>query len=568
MANQRAEMEMSDPSTRDSGLSAPAPLPASLIVSLARPWSLALRLTVWYAATAFLLVAAVAWVQYRTLRSDLAGEDDQLLLQTLAATQSATIAGTGSIAGSSAASTAVPIGLPTAASESSSALFGPVIRVLDIHCHVFRGANPIGGPPPVCNSAAGRTPVLRTWISPSGRTWRIATQLVVPPVTQRTTMHILPAETSQSAVWIEAALDRWTDVALLAGYRGELGMLLPAALLVSALLGFLIARRGLAPLRALAGAVSRIDAQSLDHPMLLTGVADKAPTEVAALVASFETMRERLNRAFAALTQFSTELAHEFRTPIHIMMQQAEIALSRSRTPGEYRDVLASSLEELDRLHHMVDDILFLARAEDPRARINRVPLAIATELADIVDYLEPLAAERGVAVAAETATGTLLSADRMLLRRALVNVVNNAIRHTPSGGRVTLTAEMAGEGTAIEVRDTGTGIPVTALPRVFDRYFRVPGDVGEAVQWDTRGIADENEAERAASGHTDARMAARSTGTGLGLAIVRSIMSLHGGTASIRSTPGRGTWVTLHFPLVRDDKLAAPAVDRPQIEL
>lgn len=411
--------------------------------------------------------------------------------------------------------------------------------------------------------------MLRTWISPSGRTWRIATRQVGPLGPPAA-----PAGAQQSVVWIEAALDRWTDVALLAGYRRELGMLLPTALLVSALLGFLIARRGLAPLRALAGAVSRIDAQSLDHPMRLTGVADKAPTEVAALVASFETMRERLNRAFAALTQFSTELAHEFRTPIHIMMQQAEIALSRSRTPDEYREVLASSLEELDRLHHMVDDILFLARAEDPRARINRVPLVIATELADIVDYLEPLAAERGVTIAAETATDTLLSADRMLLRRALVNVVNNAIRHTPRGGRVTLTAEMQSEGTAIEVRDTGAGIPTTALPQVFDRYFRVPGEfeeVSDAVRRDIRENAHENEAERAAGRHTDVRMAVSGTGTGgtgLGLAIVRSIMSLHGGTASVRSTPGRGTWVTLLFPLLRDDESATMLTDGAQTEL
>lgn len=536
---------------------------ASLPASLARPWSLALRLTVWYAATAFLLVAAVAWVQYRTLRSDLAGEDDQLLLQTLAATQSAAIAGTPSAAGSSAIRAGVPIAVPTVGSTSSSTLLGPVVRVLDSSCHVVRGVNPVGGPPPVCDAAAGHAPVLRTWISPSGRTWRVATQLIAVPAA--------PVGTQQSAIWIEAVLDRWTDVTLLESYRRELGMLLPAALLVSAVLGFLIARRGLAPLAALAGAVSRIDAQSLDHPMQLTHAVSTAPVEVEALMLSFETMRERLNRAFAALTQFSTELAHEFRTPLHIMMQQAEIALSRSRTPDEYREVLTSSLEELDRLHHMVDDILFLARAEDPRARINWVPLVIATELQDVVDYLEPLAAEVGVTIIAETTQGALLSADRMLLRRALVNVVNNAIRHTPSGGRVTLTAETQGDATAIEVRDTGAGIPASALPRVFDRYFRVPGGIDETVERDARENTGENEAERAAGGHGNARMAARSTGTGgtgLGLAIVRSIMSLHDGTASVRSTPGRGTWVTLVFPLFQGNEPATAVVDRSQTEL
>lgn len=475
-----------------------------------RPLSLALRLTVWYAATAFLLVAAVAWVQYRTLRSDLAGEDDQLLIETLAAARRSVAAGT----------------TDTLQVGASSTLVGPVVRWLDEQCHVVVGARTADLPPAQCDSAGGVTgaATLRTWISPTGRLWRIASQRVVAPI---------PVDGRRPApAFIDVLLDRWTDAALLEGYRRELTMLLGAALAGSALLGFWIARRGLRPLQTLASAMSRVDVQALDHPIDMTGTADGAPTEVIALVASFETMRERLNRAFAALTQFSTELAHEFRTPLHILLQQTEVALSRSRTPDEYRDVLASSLEELHRLNRMVDDILFLARAEDPRARINRTSLPVATELADIVDYLEPLASEGGVGLVAEPAEAIVVSADRMLLRRALVNVVTNAIRHTPSGGTVTLAAERRGEAVAIEVRDTGMGIPAAELSRVFDRYFRVMDGA-----FDTAADQD------------IARDAERTGGTGLGLAIVRGIMSLHGGTASVRSTPGRGTWVTLVFP-------------------
>lgn len=474
---------------------------------VARPWSLALRLTVWYAATAFLLVAGVAWVQYRTLRSDLAGEDDQLLLETLAAARSGAIQA-----------------VPGAELSVRSALLGPVVRILDARCHTIRGPRLVQGPAPVCNSASGPAPMLRTWISPNGRMWRVATQEVAGPATQESR-------------WIEVSLDRWTDVALLEGYRRELAMVLPAALLLSALLGFWIARRGLAPLDTLAGAVSRVDAQSLARRIEVTETANTAPAEVRALLTSFEMMRERLNAAFAALTQFSTELAHEFRTPLHILQQQAEVALTRSRTPDEYRDVLTSSLEELDRLHRMVDDILFLARTEDPRARIEPAHLAVGAELADVADYLEPLATERGVTLVSEAPEGLLIAADRMLLRRALVNLVTNAVRHTPDGGRVTLTAERHAEGTAVEVHDTGTGIPASALPRVFDRYFRVPGAPVER---------ERSEAAEFTAGHT--------VGTGLGLAIVRGIMSLHGGSASVRSTPGRGTWVTLVFPTVLPD--------------
>lgn len=459
-----------------------------------RHWSIALRLTIWYAATAFLLLAGVAWVQYRTLAADLAGEDDQLLLETLAAARRAGV---------------IPLPPP----DRSSAMLGPRVRALDPTCRVVEGTRLPADPPPVCDAAAGSAPTLRTWVFPSGRAWRIASQRVSGPSSV--------VQPSDSAVaWVEVVLDRWTDMEVLRGYRRKLGVVLPAALLLSAALGFGLARRGMAPIQTLARAVSRIDARSLGRRLDVP----ETPTEVRALVTSFEDMRERLNAAFGALTQFSTELAHEFRTPLHVLRQQTEIALARARTPDEYREVLGSTLEEVDRLHRMVDDILFLARAEDPRSRIDATPLVVAAEFVDVADYLEPLAAGQGVDLAVEVPDDLpALSADRMLLRRALVNLVTNAIRHTPPGGRVTLTAQTRGESTAIEVHDTGAGIPVGALPYVFDRYFRVPGT---------------------GSGSAD--------GAGLGLAIVRGIVSLHGGTATVTSTPGRGTEVTLLFPTAR----------------
>lgn len=466
------------------------------------PWSLALRLTVWYAATAFLLVAGAAWVQYRTLSDDLAGEDDQLLLETLAITRTNVAS--------------VPVAVP------ASGLVGPIVRVLDRSCRLVGGAPLPEGPPPVCPAAAGpattSTPTLRTWMSPRGRTWRIVSQRVpeassAPP-------------SDATAAWKEVLLDRWTDTEVLRGYRHELALVLPTALVLSAVLGFWLARRGLAPIQALAGAVSRVDARSLDRRLDVP----EAPTEVRALVASFEGMRERLNHAFAALTQFSCELAHEFRTPLHVLRQQSEVALGRARTPEEYREIVSSNLEEVERLRRMVDDILFLARAEDPRSRIERAPLALAAELADVADYLEPLASEQQVHLATDVTHDLHLRADRMLLRRALVNLVTNAIRHTPPGGRVTLAAERRDDVATIAVHDTGAGIPGSALPHVFDRYFRVPGTSGGSTE-----------------------------GTGLGLAIVRGIMSLHGGTAAVTSTPGRGTCVTLVFPS-EDREHGAPA--------
>jgi two-component system heavy metal sensor histidine kinase CusS len=292
---------------------------------------------------------------------------------------------------------------------------------------------------------------------------------------------------------------------------------LPFTLILSTILGYWLARRGLAPLNALGAAVSTIEARSLDRTIDVA----EAPSEVRALVESFDAVRGRLNAAFASLTQFSTELAHELRTPLHVLRQQTEVALARARTAEEYREVLISSLEELDRLHHMVDDILFLARAEDPRSRIERTELRVADELTDVADYLEPLAAERGVGLVTDAPLPLRVSADRMLLRRALVNLVSNAIRNTPRGGRVSLEATTRDNLLAIQVRDTGVGIPAAALPHIFDRYYRVPGS---------------------ATGATE--------GTGLGLAIVKGITALHGGWATVTSALGEGTNVTLIFPL------------------
>jgi two-component system heavy metal sensor histidine kinase CusS len=457
-----------------------------------RPRSIALRLTIWYAATASILVAIVVIAQYRRLAAELDTEDDELLHATLVAAQASDL---------------------TALMVRSHRPPGPVIRVLDQECRVLAGD--VGGllPPPRCDASAASGG--RGWTAPGGSRWRILLERASPAP---------GGAVPPRAVWVEALMDRARGSEVLAGHRAMLARVLPATLLLTSVLGYWLVMRGLAPLDELSIALTRIDARSLDHTLDVTD----APTEVRILVSAFDGVRERLNAAFASLTQFSTELAHELRTPLHVVRQQTEVALARARTPDEYREVLLSSLEELDRLHRMVDDILFLARAEDPRSHISRTEMSVGAELADVADYLEPLAVDRGVTLASEDTVDLRLSADRMLLRRALVNLVSNAIRHTPPGGRVTLGAASRDGLLAIQVRDTGVGIPPSALPHVFDRYYRVPG-VGEKI----------------------------SDGTGLGLAIVRGILSLHGGTATVTSAPGEGTLVTLVFPLRLPDRNA-----------
>jgi two-component system heavy metal sensor histidine kinase CusS len=448
--------------------------------------SIAGRLTLWYAATAFVLVLVTAWVQYRTVERDLASEDDQLLIETLTA-----------------------IGLEGAGSARMSSSMGrfselgPFVRILDARCHPVPNAAPgsprTDFPPPDCTMVAGASPALRSWRSPMGRTWRIAQAPIG----------------ADSAGRVEVLLDRKSDEDILRRYRRELAFLLPTALLLSLALGYAIARRGLAPVGVLARRVSRIDARSLDERL----GRDDAPDEVRPLVVSFNDLLARLSKAFTTLSESSADLAHELRTPLHVLRQQAEIALSRARSVEEYRDVLSSSLEEFDRLRRMVDDTLFLARAEDPRASIDRSMLDVGAELTSVTEFLDAVAAEQEVRLEVDARRGLAVEADRTLLRRAVVNLVSNALRHTPPGGRIVLSSEARDHSVRISVSDTGSGIAPDALPRVFDRHFRVSTGTG------------------------------RSEGSGLGLSIVRGVMAMHGGAASIESEPGRGTRVTLSFP-------------------
>lgn len=456
-------------------------------------WSLSARLTIWYSATVLLLLGASALIQYRTLATDLAREDDQQLLETVTAANRGMI--------------------PVGETSASTSLVGPRVRLIGDRCNVVLGQPADAGPPPLCTLPTGNDVRFRSWTSPQGRLWRIAAQKI--------SADAAPVVSANGAVSVEATLDRWTDAELLAAYRRKLLILLPAAVIASTLAGIWIVRRGLSSLRRLATVVSSVDADTLHRGFVLPEPQRQSPAEVSELMDSLDRMRARLSEQFALLTRFSSELAHEFRTPIHILRQQAEVALRKTRTADEYKEVLASSLEEYDSLRQMVDDILFLARAENPLSKISRTELFVSYEVSDVAGFLEALAIDRGVTLRVDVTVGGVLQADRTLLRRALVNVLSNAIRHTPSGGLVTVSVSHDTESGSVvlSVADTGPGISKDSLPHVFERYYRAPN-------------AQVN-----------------SDGSGLGLAIVRGIMTLHGGSATIESELGKGAVVSLVFP-------------------
>ena len=311
------------------------------------------------------------------------------------------------------------------------------------------------------------------------------------------------------------ALDITRDQRLLAAYRTRLELVWLVGTVLAGGLGAWITRRSLQPLQAITRAAQQITVQRLDRRIAPAGW----PRELTALALEFDRMLDRLETAFRRLSQFSADLAHELRTPINNLRGEAEVALSRPRPADEYRRVIESSLEELQALSDMIDSLLFLARAEKAEGELQRTRLQARAALDRVLEFYRPAAEERGVKLSAQGEAD--LWADRLLVERALTNLVDNALRYTPTGGSITLSAVRRPDGGAeIHVTDTGSGIPAQDLPHVFDRFYRV-----DSAR--TRGSA----------------------GSGLGLAIVKSIMDLHGGTATITSQPGHGTTVSLRFP-------------------
>jgi two-component system heavy metal sensor histidine kinase CusS len=314
---------------------------------------------------------------------------------------------------------------------------------------------------------------------------------------------------------LQVALDVSPEAALLADYRRKLAVVLLGGILFSAGAGVAIARQGMRPLVEITRAAQRITATQLHERI------DPAqwPRELTALATAFDEMLSRLEYSFTQLSQFSADLAHELRTPINNLRGEAEVALSRTRTPDDYRQVLESSLEEYARLSRMIDSLLFLARAESAEVPIEPSRLDARQELETVREFHEAVAEEQGVEVACQGQA--FLNADAMLFRRAVSNLLSNALRYTPRGGKITLSVQPS-EDQSVEVRvsDTGSGIDPEHLPRIFDRFYR---------------------ADRTRSPYPQ--------GTGLGLAIVKSIMDLHRGTVTIQSEPARGTTVILRFP-------------------
>jgi len=300
---------------------------------------------------------------------------------------------------------------------------------------------------------------------------------------------------------------------MLAAYRLKLWLALATGALLAFLLGWLVSERGLRPVRQLTRRALAIDVQHLH-----LRIEDSAElSELRALSEALNQMLARLEAGFAQLSRFSEDLAHEMRTPLSNLMGQTQQTLRRVRSLEDYQSLLASNQEEYERLARMINNMLFLARTEQVDAAIHRQDIDLAETVEQLGDYFEGVAEEHQMRVVNE-ASGSL-HADPDLLRRALANLIANALRYGATGTEVRVSCERTADNVVITVENSGEPIAAEHLPRLFDRFYR----------------CDPSRAQPGDSG-------------GLGLAIVRSIMQLHGGEVRVTSDASV-TCFSLSFP-------------------
>jgi two-component system heavy metal sensor histidine kinase CusS len=311
---------------------------------------------------------------------------------------------------------------------------------------------------------------------------------------------------------IQVAQDRSTDDQFTKEFGALLAVVLAFGILASTVIAITVTKRGLRPLAEMTHSLERVGPTHLSERVPPA----RWPRELRPLAVAFDEMLDRLEDSFTRLSQFSADLAHELRTPIANILGEAQVALTRDRTPEEYREVIESMIYECERLSGIVDNLLFLARAESADKQITATVFDGRAAIEKIAAYYQTVAEDRHVTI---TCSGQgEVHADPSLFRRAVSNLVDNALRFSPDNGKIQISVATRNNRSEISVNDTGCGIAAEHLPRVFDRFYRI--DPSRS-----------------------------SYGAGLGLALVRSITDLHGGSATLQSQIGRGTVAIISFP-------------------
>ncbi|MGN2388117.1 heavy metal sensor histidine kinase [Pseudomonas syringae] len=315
-------------------------------------------------------------------------------------------------------------------------------------------------------------------------------------------------------ILVRLSMDRESDSTLLHAYLKSTFFILPLILLLVGFGVWWVVRRALRPLRAFRKVTALISARDLSHRMKIKGL----PDELRDLAHAVNFMLHRLDGDVQQLAQFSDDLAHELRSPMNNLMGKAQVTLSRPRPSEEYKQALESCTEELERMSRMISQMLFLASVSQPAAPLPLEVIDLGEEAEKVAELFSSSAEDRDITLQVHGAAK--VSGDKLMIQRAISNLLSNAIRHGLAGSVITITLDTHEDEVWLAVRNAGDGIDADHLPRLFDRFYRV--HVSRARQ---------------------------QGGTGLGLAIVRSIMSLHEGQVTVQSEPGQFTTFNLIFP-------------------
>lgn len=297
-----------------------------------------------------------------------------------------------------------------------------------------------------------------------------------------------------------------------------LALVFPIALLLAGGGGWLLAHRALTPVAQMTTAAQRIGAAHLDERLDESGTGD----ELDQLAQTLNAMLSRLDNAFRQIRQFSADASHELQTPLTILKGELEVALRAPRSAETYQQTMRSALEEIDRIAQLVDGLMLLARADAGVLRMDQQPVELHELVREVYDQTQILAARKHVNLQLGPVEPTVVQGDPERLRRLLLNLTDNAIKYTPSGGDVTLSLQSRQTRAALQVADTGIGLSPEEQEHVFQRFYR-----------------------------SDATRSLDAEGSGLGLCIARSIADAHGGTIELDSTPGVGSTFTVLLPLL-----------------
>jgi heavy metal sensor kinase len=302
--------------------------------------------------------------------------------------------------------------------------------------------------------------------------------------------------------------------------REILAYVIPLALLLAGLGGWFVARRSLSPVVAMAERARKIGVENLSERLPVSNPGD----ELGRLAATFNELLARLDASLNQQRQFMADASHELRTPVATARTAAGVALQQPhREEADYRETLQIIEQQTARLSRIVDDLFTLARADAGSAPVRATPMYLDEVVDEVVRAARVLASARDIAIEPEAVRSASFVGDEDLIRRMIVNLLDNAVRYAPDGGTVRITLDQAGAGYRMSISDNGAGIPSDVQPYIFERFYR--GDPAQA------------------------RSAAGDNGAGLGLALARWIAQIHGGDVTLASSSASGSTFTISLP-------------------